>query len=449
MCLYSSFIFLVCTFYGWSGGFFGLLSINTMAAIALDRYLVIVRHRGPTRHISITHAVLMIIFAWLYALLWSIGPVLGWNRYIPEGLGTTCSYDYLTRNVNYTSLIVSMIVGGFVFPLGIIVWCYMSIFTIVISQTRFFSKTSKELHAKALRGGGKRSKRTEYKIAKSMLTVVILFCLSWSPYVILSCIGQFGQRSLITPLASAIPGLLAKASTMYNPFVYIIGHPRFKRKIPCVCVIQFSVNDRSGPTDTYSASGSTGSANNTTNGSRTPRSSFHQQRRRSRDGSFNKPRSSAYYRKLPVDNEAEVGSEYAQLEALIQQIREDKKRNIGYDKIAKLLQLCESPSESSPPVTAEIEEIPLTALESSCNGSNDTTRNGDDKSIDVSSSRRDRSVKPTSSIAQISCDANVHEEDMNGSHGMKSRNSDLRLVTEIKRSASSSSYTRLTSVDNI
>ena len=33
----------VCQFYGFSGGAFGLVSINTLAAISIDRYHVIVR----------------------------------------------------------------------------------------------------------------------------------------------------------------------------------------------------------------------------------------------------------------------------------------------------------------------------------------------------------------------------------------------------------------------
>ena len=40
--------------------------------------------------------------------------------------------------------------------------------------------------------------------------------------------GLFGDQSLIVPFASALPGIFAKASTMYNPLVYAFGHPRFK-----------------------------------------------------------------------------------------------------------------------------------------------------------------------------------------------------------------------------
>ena len=58
--------------------------------------------------------------------------------------------------------------------------------------------------------------------AKTVLIVVFLFCLSWMPYAIISLIGVYGDQSMITPLASAIPGLFAKASTIYNPVIYAI-----------------------------------------------------------------------------------------------------------------------------------------------------------------------------------------------------------------------------------
>ena len=257
----------VCTFYGWSGGFFGLLSINTMAAIALDKYLIIVRRRrGPAQHITMKQVTLLLMFIWCYAFCWSVGPVVGWNRYIPEGLGTTCSFDYLTRNANYTSLIFAMIIGGFLIPLAVVIMCYISIFTIIVSQRRrksrqASSESSPNSRRDLSRDNGtenrkKMCSRTEIQIAKSMLTVVVLFCLSWSPYTILSCIGQFGNQDLITPLSSAIPGLLAKASTMYNPFVYIIGHTRFKKKIPCTCTFQCSWRrDESSRLESSSGSG--------------------------------------------------------------------------------------------------------------------------------------------------------------------------------------------------
>lgn len=41
-------------------------------------------------------------------------------------------------------------------------------------------------------------------------------------------IGQFGDASLLSPLATALPALFAKSSVIYNPFVYGLSHPLFR-----------------------------------------------------------------------------------------------------------------------------------------------------------------------------------------------------------------------------
>ena len=42
----------MCEFYGFAGGAFGLLSINTLAVISLDRYIVIVRSKGGKKRLQ-------------------------------------------------------------------------------------------------------------------------------------------------------------------------------------------------------------------------------------------------------------------------------------------------------------------------------------------------------------------------------------------------------------
>ena len=71
-------------------------------------------------------------------------------------------------------------------------------------------------------GKEQRRRQVEIDTAKTVLVVVGLFCLSWMPYAVISMIGVYGDQSLITPMASAIPGLFAKASTLYNPIIYAI-----------------------------------------------------------------------------------------------------------------------------------------------------------------------------------------------------------------------------------
>ena len=166
-------------------------------------------------------------------------PLFGWNRYILEGMGTTCSFDYITRSVTYRSFILGMFFGGFVLPLLIIIICYTSIYITVRSHQKTFRNTDKmRVHkmprSKMIHGRRQNSKHNpdiEYKTAKTSLLAVLFYCIAWTPYAVVSLVGEFGNSSSLTPLISTLPCLFAKMSTLYNPFLYSLVHPRFRQKV--------------------------------------------------------------------------------------------------------------------------------------------------------------------------------------------------------------------------
>ena len=95
-----------------------------MAAISYDRYNVIVNGMSGNRMntsdwknskfwltilsdnfdfdslllVLKEKAIMVVLVCWICAGFWNATPVLGWGKYIPEGLGTECSFDYLTRD---------------------------------------------------------------------------------------------------------------------------------------------------------------------------------------------------------------------------------------------------------------------------------------------------------------------------------------------------------------
>lgn len=52
--------------------------------------------------------------------------------------------------------------------------------------------------------------------------------------------GLFGDQSKLTPLVSALPGLMAKTASVYNPIMFAISHPKFRLALqevwPWFCV---------------------------------------------------------------------------------------------------------------------------------------------------------------------------------------------------------------------
>lgn len=222
---------LVCVFYGFCGATFGLLSINTIAAVALDRFVVIARSQLVQSRPSSKLGAGLIIAAWVNSLVWALPPTLGWNRYILEGYQTTCSFDYLTHTTKDISLVLGMFVFAFVVPLLVIIVCYGYIFSVVYKHESTFRETSRCLNAPVRSGVRERAYRTELRIAKTVTLVLFFYLVSWTPYAVVALIGVSGHGDKLTPVASAIPGMMAKMSCIYNPVIYTLTHPSFKNKV--------------------------------------------------------------------------------------------------------------------------------------------------------------------------------------------------------------------------
>lgn len=74
----------MCEIYAMLGSLFGCASIWTMTMIAFDRYNVIVKGLSA-KPLTSGGAVLRIAGIWGNALVWTLLPMFGWNRYVPEG----------------------------------------------------------------------------------------------------------------------------------------------------------------------------------------------------------------------------------------------------------------------------------------------------------------------------------------------------------------------------
>ncbi|CAG5117095.1 unnamed protein product, partial [Candidula unifasciata] len=217
---------VACELYGLVSGMFGLMSINTLAAIALDRYNVIARPIKASRGMSYRRAFTMLMFVWCWSATWTIPPLFGWGAYIPEGFQTSCTFDYLTRTDHFRSYILCMYIFGFALPLMVILFCYVQIYSAVAKHEKEMGKMAKKLNAEIRQG--QNAKRAEIKTAKVSLTIVLGFLLSWTPYATVALIAQFGPAELVTPYVSEIPVMFAKASAMHNPVIYALSHPRFR-----------------------------------------------------------------------------------------------------------------------------------------------------------------------------------------------------------------------------
>lgn len=60
------------------------------------------------------------------------------------------------------------------------------------------------------------------------VTAIIVFMLSWSPYCFVSIAAVFKGSHVFNSGEAEIPELMAKASVIYNPIVYVAMNDRFR-----------------------------------------------------------------------------------------------------------------------------------------------------------------------------------------------------------------------------
>nr|KAG5709810.1 hypothetical protein BaRGS_032634 [Batillaria attramentaria] len=217
---------VACELYGLVGGIFGLMSINTMAVIAIDRYNVIAKPIKAARTLSYRKAFMMIVLVWVWSITWTIPPLFGWGAYIPEGFQTSCTFDYLTRNDYFRSYIMCLYICGFAVPLAAIIFCYFFIYRAVAEHEAEMGKMAKKLNAEIRQGQA--AQKAEIKTAKIAMTIIMTYLMSWLPYATVALIAQFGPAEYVTPYVSELPVMFAKASAMHNPIIYALSHPRFR-----------------------------------------------------------------------------------------------------------------------------------------------------------------------------------------------------------------------------
>ncbi|XP_076587952.1 opsin 4xb isoform X1 [Chaetodon auriga] len=237
-CLYKEWVFgeMGCKMYAFCGALFGIASMINLLAISIDRYLVITKPLQAIHWSSKRRTALAILMVWLYSLAWSLAPLVGWSSYIPEGLMTSCTWDYVTytlANRSYTMMLCCFV---FFIPLAIIFYCYLFMFLAIRKTSREVERLGTQVRKSTLIQ--QKSIRSEWKLAKIAFVVIVVYVLSWSPYACVTLISWAGHANILSPYSKAVPAIIAKASTIYNPFIYAIIHNKYRmtlsEKFPCL-----------------------------------------------------------------------------------------------------------------------------------------------------------------------------------------------------------------------
>jgi len=230
----------MCEYYAFLGSVSGMCSINSMTAIAFDRYNVIVRGMNGPRMTN-GKSVIIILFCWFYASFWSLMPFFGYSRYIPEGILDSCSFDYLSRDPTTVTFTLVFFLAAYCAPLAIILYCYFYIVRTIFEHEATLREQAAKMNVASLRSNtDANTQSAEIRIAKVALMNISLWVCMWTPYATIVMQGAFGNQSTITPLVTIIPALCAKSAAVFNPIVFAISHPKYRlalqKTLPWLCI---------------------------------------------------------------------------------------------------------------------------------------------------------------------------------------------------------------------
>eukprot|EP00096_Caligus_rogercresseyi_P013379 TRINITY_DN6038_c0_g1_i1.p1 TRINITY_DN6038_c0_g1~~TRINITY_DN6038_c0_g1_i1.p1 ORF type:complete len:378 (+),score=135.11 TRINITY_DN6038_c0_g1_i1:116-1249(+) len=228
-----------CKLYGCIGAVCGVVSILTMVVIGYDRYNVIVKGLNGFK-ISAGKALGIILSIWFYSITISGLALFDvWGGYTVEGLLFTCSYDYLTDDMNNTTYVLFTFMFMYVLPMSLVFFFYSSIVKAVWAHEMNLKQQAKKMNVESLRSNvDSNAESAEIRIAKVAVTNVSLWAGIWTPYTIVVLMAVLGSRSSITPLMSQIPSFVAKTASCLNPIVYAMSHPKYRealmKEVPCL-----------------------------------------------------------------------------------------------------------------------------------------------------------------------------------------------------------------------
>ncbi|EDO42339.1 predicted protein, partial [Nematostella vectensis] len=189
-----------------------IASVMSLALIAVNRFFFIVRWRSYSSLFKRSRVVIYISIDWGISLLLSSPPLLGWARfdYIP---GKSYCFVFWPSDVLFMYFMIFVCFCG---PLVTMAVCYTKIL--------LFTREHKRKVMAEVTGA---VSPEETKITNTLLIVLAVFLLSWSPFAITMFLDVYYDK----PLPRAIDMgslLLGYLNSLCNPIIYAVRNRKFR-----------------------------------------------------------------------------------------------------------------------------------------------------------------------------------------------------------------------------
>ncbi|XP_029437352.1 galanin receptor type 1-like [Rhinatrema bivittatum] len=195
-----------------------LVSIFTLVAMSIDRYITVVHSRRSPCLRSQRNTLLGMCTAWVLSLGIAV-PVAQHQTYVTgyyEAPNSTFCWEIWEDETTKHTYTVAILILGYLLPLVLITCCYMKVLCHLHNKIRIISK---------------KSQRSKRKTTQTVLAVVAAFSLSWLPHHIITLWADFGTFPLTeASFAFRITShCLAYGNSCVNPIIYAFLSENFRK----------------------------------------------------------------------------------------------------------------------------------------------------------------------------------------------------------------------------
>ena len=181
---------------------FGVASIMNLVAVSVDRYVHITRPLSHQKLITKHRVLTSIVCIWVFSCGLSLVKGLNWNWQRP----------------NYEMLVFCL---GFLFPVGVIIFCYVQIYAVVKQQLRKYMKQNKC-------ASKSNTLKNDMKAIKTIAIVVLAFIICWAPFFILNFIHGWCKCKINQHIIT-FAKWLHYCNSALNPIIYACFNKDYRR----------------------------------------------------------------------------------------------------------------------------------------------------------------------------------------------------------------------------
>lgn len=173
---------VACEFNSVAASLFLTASVQTLMFISIHKCISITR--PFSRFMTPRRILVMIAVTWIWSTAYAVGGAAGWTINMYKKGASQCGPTYPSNITQLTHSVVNTLLN-LVIPIGVTFFCYSRVFyEIRKHMSRMRENTNIDVNS---------SWSQQKRISVTLLLVMIIFVMCWTPYIFYSCFAAFAK----------------------------------------------------------------------------------------------------------------------------------------------------------------------------------------------------------------------------------------------------------------